>query len=49
VLLSTFLSLFVVPAFYLLLARFTRAPEERGRMLEALESKVASVDSSHGG
>ena len=49
VLLSTFLSLFVVPAFYLLLARFTRAPEERTRMLEALETEVASVDSSHGG
>ena len=49
VLLSTFLSLFVVPAFYLLLARFTRAPEERTRMLEALETEVASVDRSHGG
>ena len=49
VLLSTFLSLFVVPAFYLLLARFTHAPEERTRMLEALETEVASVDSSHGG
>ena len=49
VLLSTFLSLFVVPAFYLLLARFTRAPEKRGRMLESLEAKIASVDSSHGG
>ena len=49
VLLSTFLSLFVVPAFYLLLARFTRAPEERGRMLASLETEIASVDSSHGG
>ena len=49
VLLSTFLSLFVVPAFYLLLARFTHAPEERTRMLEKLEAEVASVDRSHGG
>ena len=49
VLLSTFLSLFVVPAFYLLLARYTHAPEERARMIEGLEAQVASVDSSHGG
>jgi multidrug efflux pump len=49
VMLSTFLSLFVVPAFYLLLARFTHAPEERARMLEQLDSEVASVDRSHGG
>ncbi|KFN43566.1 efflux RND transporter permease subunit [Arenimonas oryziterrae] len=49
VLLSTFLSLFVVPAFYLLLARYTHAPEERARMLEGLEARVASVDVSHGG
>ena len=49
VLLSTILSLFVVPAFYLLLARFTRAPEERTRMLEDLDAQVASVDRSHGG
>jgi multidrug efflux pump len=49
VLLSTLLSLFVVPAFYLLLAKYTRAPEERTRMLESLETQVASVDRSHGG
>ncbi len=49
VLLSTLLSLFVVPAFYLLLAKYTRAPEERGRALEAMEAQVASVDRSHGG
>lgn len=49
VVLSTFLSLFVVPAFYLLLARFTHAPEERAKMLEGLEASIASVDSSHGG
>jgi multidrug efflux pump len=49
VLLSTLLSLFVVPAFYLLLARYTRPPEERGQMLEKLEASVASVDRSHGG
>lgn len=44
VLLSTFLSLFVVPAFYLLLARYTRAPQERSHKLEALDGQVASVD-----
>jgi multidrug efflux pump len=49
VLLSTLLSLFVVPAFYLLLARYTHAPEERARALEAMAAKVPSVDSSHGG
>ena len=49
VLLSTFLSLFVVPSFYLLLARYTRAPEERGRHLDALAAQIASVDHSQGG
>ncbi len=49
VLLSTFLSLFVVPAFYLLLARFTHPPEERAQMLERLDASTPSVDSSHGG
>jgi multidrug efflux pump len=49
VLLSTLLSLFVVPAFYLLLARYTKAPEERARALEKLEVEIASVDRSHGG
>ena len=49
VLLSTLLSLFVVPAFYLLLARFTRSPEERAHELARLETSIASVDSSHGG
>jgi multidrug efflux pump len=49
VMLSTFLSLFVVPAFYLLLAHYTHAPEERTRMLEQLDAQTASVDRSHGG
>jgi multidrug efflux pump len=49
VLLSTFLSLFVVPAFYLLLARFTRSPEERTVELERLDTTVLSVDRAHGG
>ncbi len=49
VLLSTFLSLFVVPAFYLLLARFTHSPEERAHELERLDTSIASVDNSHGG
>ena len=49
VLLSTFLSLFVVPAFYLVLAKYTRAPEERAQALAKLEGEIPSVDSSHGG
>ena len=49
VLLSTFLSLFVVPAFYLLLAKYTKAPEERAQALAKLDASVASVDRSHGG
>ena len=49
VLLSTLLSLFVIPAFYLLLARFSQSPEARTHMLESLDAEVASVDRSHGG
>ena len=49
VLLSTVLSLFVIPAFYMVVARFTHSPEERTRMLEQLDTNVASVDRSHGG
>ena len=47
VLLSTFLSLFVIPAFYLLLARRTQPPEERGRALDALDREVKSVEAGH--
>jgi len=49
VMLSTFLSLFVVPAFYLLLAKYTHAPEERAQALAKLEGDIPSVDRSHGG
>jgi multidrug efflux pump len=49
VLVSTLLSLFVVPAFYLLLAKYTHAPEERARALDTMAARVPSVDSSHGG
>jgi multidrug efflux pump len=42
--LSTFLSLFVVPAFYLLLAPHTRSPDERTHALDRLEREVASVE-----
>ena len=49
VLLSTLLSLFVIPTFYLLLARYTRSPQERTHALETLNAQVKSVDSSHGG
>jgi multidrug efflux pump len=40
---STLLSLFVVPAFYLLLARFTRSPEAVARTLEKLELETPQV------
>jgi multidrug efflux pump len=40
---STLLSLFVVPAFYALLAPFTRSPEALGRRLDELEEQVAPV------
>jgi multidrug efflux pump len=42
--LSTFLSLFVVPAFYLLLAPHTRSPDERTHALDRLEREVAPVE-----
>ena len=40
---STFLSLFVVPAFYTLLAPFTRSPEAVAHELEKLEEATPSV------
>jgi len=40
---STLLSLFVVPAFYALLAPFTRSPDALGRKLDQLERDVAPV------
>ncbi|HQW82384.1 MAG TPA: efflux RND transporter permease subunit [Pseudomonadota bacterium] len=42
--LSTFLSLFVVPAFYLWLAPYTRSPEEKTRELEQLEHATPPVE-----
>ena len=42
--LSTLLSLFVVPAFYLLLAPRTRPPDERTRMLDQLDRDTLSVE-----
>jgi len=42
--LSTFLSLFVVPAFYLWLAPYTRSPEEKTRELEKLEHDAPPVE-----
>jgi len=41
--LSTLLSLYVVPAFYSLIAPFTRSPEALARELDALEEKTPSV------
>jgi multidrug efflux pump len=40
---STVLSLFVVPAFYALLAPYTRSPEAVARTLEKLESETPAV------
>jgi multidrug efflux pump len=42
--LSTLLSLFVVPAFYLILAPHTRPPDERTRQLDALDRDTPSVE-----
>jgi hypothetical protein len=36
--------LFVVPAFYLILAPHTRPPDERTRRLDTMEREVAPVD-----
>lgn len=41
--LSTLLSLFVVPAFYALLAPFTRSPEAVAKKLEQLEAETPAV------
>jgi len=41
--LSTLLSLYVVPAFYSLIAPFTRSPEALARELEVLEGETPSV------
>jgi multidrug efflux pump len=35
---STLLSLFVVPAFYSLLAKYTRSPEELAHQLDTLDA-----------
>ena len=40
---STLLSLFVVPAFYMLLAKYTRSPEAVSQELEKLEAATPSV------
>jgi len=41
---STLLSLFIVPAFYVLLARFTKSPEAVAHELEKLEKETPQVD-----
>jgi len=41
--LSTLLSLYVVPAFYALIAPYTKSPEALARELEALEARTPSV------
>ena len=40
---STLLSLFIVPAFYVLLARYTRSPDAVGHELEKLEAETPQV------
>jgi multidrug efflux pump len=40
---STLLSLFVVPAFYRVIAPYTRSPEALKRKLEALEAETPQV------
>ena len=40
---ATLLTLFVVPAFYALLAPFTRSPEALAKKLEQLEEDTAPV------
>ena len=40
---STLLSLFVVPAFYLRLARYTRSPEAIKHALADMEAKTPAV------
>ncbi|WP_166206763.1 efflux RND transporter permease subunit [Cognatiluteimonas telluris] len=42
--LSTLLSLFVVPAFYLILAPYTRPPDERTRVLDQLDQDTPSAE-----
>ena len=39
VLISTMLTLFIVPVFYNLLARFTKSPEYTARQIEAFEEQ----------
>ena len=41
---STLLSLFVVPAFYSALAKYTKSPETVGRKLDQLETHIKPVD-----
>jgi multidrug efflux pump len=44
---STLLSLFVIPAFYALLAPYTHSPEALGRKLDELEAEIAPVVGGH--
>jgi multidrug efflux pump len=44
---STALSLFVVPAFYALLAPYTRSPQAVGRELERLETDHPATEAAH--
>jgi len=44
---STLLSLFVVPAFYALLAPYTRSPEAVANELEKLELATPQVGTEH--
>jgi multidrug efflux pump len=40
---STLLTVFLVPVFYNLLARFTQSPQTRARKIEAFEAREAAT------
>lgn len=49
VLISVFLTLFLIPAVYALLARKTQSPEHIARQVEALQQETASLPSASSG
>lgn len=49
VLISVFLTLFLISAVYALLARKTQSPAHIARQVEALQQKTASLPSASGG
>jgi multidrug efflux pump len=45
--LSTFLTLYIVPAFYRIAARYTSSPEARGKALDHLQTNIRDQETSH--